>query len=437
MPRHRQPSIRLALLALGAHAALTGIQGARGAEGSDPIHQVPSETCKACHAEIYRQWQGSMHAQASALSDPIHGAFYRQEVGDPKAEGQVHKKSQSFPVCLNCHAPNAARDKTTKLDAKAAYSEGVNCVACHTLKSYKGIKGEDGKIRLGTAAYELGTTLQGPNGFPQGLAKLAKSGDLFGGAVEAAADKKPNPHLGEPVEFQGKPVAALPLEANAVQLKTSDACMGCHDRRNNPSGVALCATGDEFVASGAKVSCQGCHMGQSDGVANHTMGGGHNEAMLKRGIVFGLKTAPAGGKLKATVSIENLQPHAMPTGAPFRNMHLKVTAYNAAGEPVWQNAEGHPAKSDPQAYFHYVMTDNEGKPAMPPVATKPGPDSRLKGHETREIAYEIPAKDAVLVRAELYYALMWPQLAEKFSMLPEELRKPVLIAAAESEVVKP
>lgn len=407
------------------------------AEEAGPIHQVSSEVCKSCHQEIYRQWQGSMHAKSTAIADPIHGAFYQMEVGDPKAEGQVHKKSGTFPVCLNCHAPNAARDKTTKLDAKVAYSEGVNCVACHTLKSYKGIKGEDGKLRMGIAAYELADSLQGPAGFPVGAQKLTAAGDLFGGAVDEGGDKKPNPHLGEPVEFQGKPVPALPLAANSSQLRSSDACMGCHDQRPNPQGVPLCQTGSEIVASGTQVNCQGCHMGVSDGLSDHGMGGGHSHAMLKRAVIFELDTTTAGDKVTAKLLLKNLQPHAMPTGAPFRNLHLKVMAYNAQGEVIWQNFETHPAKEDPQAYFFYGMKDDKGQPAPPPTATKPGDDTRLKPHENRELSYEIPAKDVVLVRGELYYNLLWPDLAQKFSQLPEELRTPVLIAAAEQEIAAP
>lgn len=406
------------------------------AEEAGPIHQVSSEVCKNCHQEIFRQWQGSMHAKSTALSDPIHGAFYQMEVGDPKAEGQVHKKSGTFPVCLNCHAPNAARDKITKLDAMAAYSEGVNCVACHTLKSYKGIKGEDGKLRMGIAAYELADTLQGPAGFPVAAQKLSASGDLFGGAVDQG-DKKPNPHLGEPVEFQGKPVPALPLAANSAQLRSSDACMGCHDQRPNPQGVPLCQTGNEIVASGTQVNCQGCHMGVADGLSNHAMGGGHSEAMLKRSVIFDLDTTVGGDKVTAKVLLKNLQPHAMPTGAPFRNLHLKVMAYNAEGEVVWQNFETHPAKEDPQAYFYYGMKDDKGMPAPPPTATKPGDDTRLKPHESRELVYEIPAGGVVLVRGELYYNLLWPELAQKFTQLPEEVRTPVLIAASEEEIATP
>ena len=430
---HRSGGTALAALAvLATLAAPVAL-----AEESGPIHQVPSEVCKNCHQEIFRQWQGSMHAKSTALADPIHGAFYQMEVGDPKAEGQVHKKSGTFPVCLNCHAPNAARDKTTKLDAMAAYSEGVNCVACHTLKDYKGIKGEDGKLRMGIAAYELSDGLQGPAGFPVAAQKLSAPGDLFGGAVDEAGDKTPNPHLGEAVEFQGKPVPALPLAANPTQLRSSDACMGCHDQRPNPQGVPLCQTGNEIVASGTQVNCQGCHMGVSDGLSNHAMGGGNNHAMLKRAVIFDLDTAATGDKVTAKVLLKNLQPHAMPTGAPFRNMHLKVMAYNAQGEVVWQNFETHPAKEDPQAYFYYGMKDDKGMPAPPPTATQPGDDTRLKPHESRELTYEIPAEGVVLVRGELYYNLLWPELAKKFSQLPEDLKTPVLIAAAEREIATP
>ena len=421
---------RAFLLALG----LVGAAGAVAA-ADPPLHQVSAETCKGCHQEIYRQWQDSMHAKSTALADPIHGAFYREEVGDPKAEGQVHKKMKTFPVCLSCHAPNAARDKTTKLDAKPAYSEGVNCVACHTLKSYKGIKGQDGKLRLGLAAYETAETLQGPAGFPRGLDQLAAAGDLFGGAVGSAAeDQKPNPHLGEPVQFRGQPVPALALEANPVQLRTSDACLGCHDQRNNPQGVPLCQTGNEYTAGDTKVACQSCHMAVSGGLSDHSMSGGHSEAMLKRSVVFAVTTQPAGDKLKTRVRLQNLQPHSMPTGAPFRNLHLKLVAYNGAGEAVWENTKSHPAKDDPQGYFTYTMVDDQGQPAMPPVATKAGADSRLKPYETRELVYEIPAAGVALVRAELYYSLLWPALAEKLDTVPAKERAPVLIAVSERAV---
>ena len=115
-------------------------------------------------------------------------------------------------------------------------------------------------------------------------------------------------------------------------------------------------------------------------------------------------------------------------------MFVKVTAYNDKGEAVWESAKGHPAESDPQAYFSFSMVDDAGKPAPPPMATKAGPDSRLKPHEDRTLTYEIPAKGVVLVRGELYYGLLWPGLAKQFSQLPENIRTPILTAVVEREI---
>mgnify|MGYP001812558131 CR=1 FL=1 len=401
-----------------------------------PIHHVTSDVCQHCHQEIYRQWKRSMHSQSTALDDPIHATFYKKVVGDPTQEGVKHKASGKYPVCLQCHAPNAAMDKTTKLDANPAYREGVNCVACHTLKRYKGIQGPDGKLQLGLKAYEISDKIQAPTGINRGVADLVAANDPFGGAPEE--DQKPNPHLGEPVDFQGQEIPALPMEGNPRQMKTSDACMGCHDQRNNPQGVPLCQTGNEYLASAAKVNCLSCHMPVSEGVTDHGMGGGHDLAMLKRSVVFDMQTESLGDdKLRATLTLENLQPHSLPTGAPFRNIYIKVAAYDASGEVVWENAEGHPGVSDPQAYLVYALADDAGNPASPPVATRLGLDTRLKPYEQRTLVYDIPAQDVVLVRSEMYYNLLWPQLVKKFTHLPEDVTAPVLIAEAERSLATP
>jgi hypothetical protein len=431
----RLTRIRTTLGAVAGLLALTSLPSAAVAAESQAIHHVSSEVCASCHQEIYKQWKGSMHAQSTALKDPIHGTFYQMVVGSPTEEGVLHKASGKFPVCLQCHAPNAALDKTTKLDAMAAYSEGVNCVACHTLKSFKGVRGEGEKLSLGLKAYEVADTLQAPAGINDGVAKLASAGDdLFGGAGLGDDSQKPNPHLGEPVEYEGKEIQALPMEANPRLMKSSDACMGCHDQRNNPHGVPLCQTGNEYMESASKVNCLSCHMPIAGGIADHSMGGGHDPAMLARAVIFDINTEQDGDNLNTTVYLKNQLPHSMPTGAPFRNLFIKLTAYDGEGNVVWQNAEGHPAKEDPQAYLSYALTDDEGMPAPPPTATKPGDDTRLRPHEEREITYEIPADGVVLVRGELFYNLLWPGLVKKFDHLPTDLTDPVMIAESEKTV---
>ncbi len=147
------------LITLSAHAE----PGIVNVPAPSAPHEVSSELCGACHKEIYAEWKTSMHAQSTALKDPIHGAFYRKVIGDPTEEG-VTKKGK-YPVCLKCHAPNAALQKKTKLDSKPAFNEGVNCVYCHTITKFKGTTKKNGKLRLGQAAYENSTThLQAPSG---------------------------------------------------------------------------------------------------------------------------------------------------------------------------------------------------------------------------------------------------------------------------------
>ncbi len=422
---------KLRALALWSAGLCLSWTGGLYAEGGK-LHHVSADVCAECHGEIYKQWKGSMHAKSTALEDPIHATFYKKVMGDPKKEGLRNKKGK-YPVCLQCHAPNAARDMKTKLDSSPAYSEGVNCVACHMLTNFKGVVAPKGKLRLGLQAYDATDKIQAPHGFNQGAQKLAAADDMFGGA-SAAEGSKPNPHLGAPVTVDGKEIPALPMESNPLQQKTSDACMGCHDQRNNAHGVPLCQTGSEYSMSKSEVNCLACHMPISNGMADHSMGGGHDNAILKRSIVFNLNTEKTGDKITAKLLLKNQQPHSLPTGAPFRNIYIKVMAYDAGGEVIWENAQGHPKKDDPQAYMRYALSDDAGKDTLPPTATQLGEDTRLKPHEERTLSYDIPAKDVYLVRAEVYYNLLWPILVKKFKHLPEDLTAPVLIADAESTV---
>lgn len=397
-----------------------------------PIHHVPSKVCKECHTDIYKQWSGSMHAQSSALKDPIHGAFYRQVAGDPTTEGV--KNAGTYPVCLQCHAPNAAKDGKTKLDENVAYSEGVNCVACHTLEKYLGIHREDGKMQLGVQSYSASEQLQGANAFfhEQGVAA-----DRLRAGFEESGDL--NPHLGR--SNLGKPYMSeedvkeldLPMARNSM-LKGSQACLGCHDKRNNPNRVALCQTGDEYKEGKSRETCQSCHMPVVNGVMSHAMGGGHDTAMLKRAVVLDLELDRKGGELMVAVSLENHQPHNVPTGAPFRNLVVKLTAHSKQGDVLWQNYKKHPMKEDRKAYLAYGMVDDHGKPAPPPKATQAGQDSRLKPFEKRVLNYTIAAAEVDTVRAEVFYNLLWAGLVKKLKHLPDDLKQPKRIAWAEAKV---
>jgi len=419
--------IILACVSFTANAAMVD-------ENLIPIHQVNSKVCEDCHQEIYMQWRGSMHAQSVALKDPIHAAFYKQVIGDPRKEN-VRSASGKYPVCLQCHAPSAARDKKSKLDSKVAYKQGVNCVSCHALKTYKGIEADNGKWNLGIKAYELSDKLQGSNGF---FKEQGKAAERLRAKLNEQNDT--NPHLGRDdnnVPYLSEAdvkLLDLPLQANSI-LKTSAACLGCHDRRNNSHGVPLCATGDEMRAGKSQASCQSCHMPIVDGRVSHEMGGGHDIAMLKRSLRLDINTKKSAGVLSVDVILENLQPHDVPTGAPFRNAYLKLTAVDNKGNIIWENFKVHPIKEDPKAYFSYTLTDEKGKPAPPPKATNKGENTRLKPYETRVLNYTMALENVHRVRAEVYYNLLWKSLLDnKFKQLEPELKAPKKIAWREVKI---
>jgi len=387
----------LAVLVFAA-AALLPVRPAGADEPTPPIHQTSAERCAKCHWQIYLQWRASMHAQSTALSDPIHGAFYRKVVGDPQADGVT--LNGNYPVCLQCHAPSAAIDGQTRLDALPAYGEGVTCVSCHTLARYKGITRPDGKLRLGMLAYERSTThLQGPTG--------------GSGVVEDHP---------------------FPLAANGTLLTRNDACMGCHDRRNNARGVPLCRTGDEYQAAATAITCQSCHMPVVGGLIDHSMPGGHSAAMVRRGVTLDVTARKGEDGVAAAVTLLNHLPHGFPTGAPFRNAYLEVVALDAAGHEVWRSFQASPAE-DPQAVFATRLADDAGHPAPPPKATRIAADTRLKPGEERRLTYQIPGEGIAQIRARLLYRLLPPPLEEQLAaVLTDALKGPKVAAVAVAAV---
>ena len=371
-------------------------------EAHKDITNLTSDKCGKCHEEIYEQWSGSMHANSTALKDPIHGTFYSAVVGDPKAEGV--KNGDKYPVCLECHAPTAAKAGLTKLDAKEAYNEGVNCVSCHTLTKFKGVEKPGGGLQLGMKAYEYSKTdLQGPMG-----------------TVDSADHRK---KFGQEVV------------SNAGLMRTSDVCMGCHDQRPNSNKVSLCQTGAEISEAGGSTTCQTCHMPTTeDGITNHAMMGGHMEKMVARGLVLTVDASKADGKVNTVVKLQNLLPHAFPTGAPFRNFYVVIEALDKEGKKVWSNTQSHPMKDDKQAMFMYTIGNDDG-PTSPPKATKVLADSRLKPNETRELKYEIDSADIVTVKATAYYDLLLNPIKKKFAdKLPKDLMEPKVIARAKADL---
>lgn len=395
MSAYRIPLIVAALLSFPS--APSASPPARDAQAV-PLGQVSSESCAECHEAIYRQWKRSMHAKSTAVSDPIFRAFYTQLVGDPLAEG-VRTKKGGYPDCQKCHAPNAALEKKTDMDARPSFAEGVSCVTCHSFRAYRGTRAAKGVLLLGTDAYEMS---------PDTL--FSATGVALAGPADVS-----HPY---------------PLVGNPMLLKTNAACMGCHDKRDNAAGIPLCQTGDEMDAADANVACQTCHLPTVDGVADHSMLGGHDPDVVRRGLAMELTARRDGTKVRAEVTLLNLLPHKLPTGAPFRNVFVRVWAEDAAGKVRWQNFERHPwGEEAPEALLAYRLGNDAGEFVPPPVATRVLGDTRLAPHERRVIHYDLPAAGVARVRAEAYYQLLLPPFVKKLGAeLPPELAAPKRIA---------
>jgi hypothetical protein len=367
------------------------------------LRHVSAEECKTCHEEIYSQWKGSMHANSTALKDPIHGAFYNAVIGSPEQEGL--KKNGKYPVCLQCHSPAAAKDGKTDLTAKEVYNEGVNCVACHTITRFKGTKKASGGLRLGMKAYEFSdTSLQGPG------------------------TNRTEPDWEHPI-FENS--------ANPEVMKTNAVCMGCHDKRKNSNKVALCQTGDEIAVSGGTNNCLTCHMPIVNGKADHSLLGGHSAKMVSKGLLMTMTTVSKDSEnLVVNIKLANQLPHNLPTGAPFRNIYIKLTGYDKEGEEVWTSTKSHPIKDDKKAMLMYSLGDAEGNPAPPPKATQVLGDTRLKPFEIRKLKYFLPAAKIAKVRAVAYYDLLLPPMKKKFSKPEHEDLITSKVIAVTEKIIK-
>lgn len=170
-------------------------------------------------------------------------------------------------------------------------------------------------------------------------------------------------------------------------------------------------------------------MPAANGFIDHSFMGGHNKKMVAKGLTLTMQVKHSNGRRMATVSLRNKLQHNYPTGAPFRNVFVIVTAYDTAGIEVWKSTKSHPIKDDKKSMLMYALGDAHNKPTPPPKATQILGDSRLKPHETRLIDYVLPAGDIEIVKAEVFYDLLLPCNKKKFAkQIPAQLRQSTLIA---------
>jgi hypothetical protein len=322
--------------------------------------KTTSDVCGVCHRDIYRMWEGSVHARS--LDNPVFLATYR--------EAQFEGEGDTVRLCLNCHAPMIALNGDESLRQKITW-EGVNCDFCHSLVSVD-MSGFGPRFQL-----EVGAVKRGP--------------------IENAAT------IGHEVKYS-------PLHRSSL------ACAPCHEYVN-AEGTRIMGTYSEWLESGAAEegrTCQACHMNLTAGeivdarierspqamINLHEMPGGHSIAQLHEalGVMFGSKRGEE--TLEVEVTLRNKgAAHDVPTGMPGRRVLLRVEV-----------DAGDDGRFEEQREYGQVFVDAAGAPITRALdyfakGVRLQSDSRLKAGETRveRLVFPVPPTASARLSIKLHY----------------------------------
>lgn len=293
-----------------------------GIDQGDLVFRDP-ETCRTCHAEHVRQWEGSMHAYAA--TDPIfHGIadVMTLDFGGELASAQFCTQCHSVPGVLRGETvlekgPGGVPAIKTQGLSKVAQM-GVSCDVCHSAARV-------------TDSFNANIVFE-PNGTIRGP---------FGNAVATPA----HPSIESPLHRSG------------------DLCAACHNVVL-PGGpgrtVPLESTGNEWrewKSKGGKKECQDCHMpvrgkgpaapgGPDRELHAHTFVGVDTalvdfpnkdeqralvEKLLREAVALTAKKTDAG----LEVALENKAGHAVPSGSTTeRRMWIEARVTDATGKVV-------------------------------------------------------------------------------------------------------
>ncbi len=373
------------------------------------------EVCSGCHSDIYKQWQGSMHA--SAFVDPIFQALWK--IGSKETGGFTDK------LCGGCHtaAGVVANDLTMK-DGEFRTNEiarkGVHCDVCHTVES--------------------STFLETPTHEPQNASIVLAPGSPKKGPYKDSE----SPHH----------------ETAYSDLHTkSEFCANCHNVFHPINNFHIERTYDEWkysIYAQKGIQCQDCHMmplakaieaaktlqrptnpgkpcvmgPDRDNMFTHEFVGanftvpallgnkkhaGIAEARLKSAAALSLKapaSAKAGDMVTVSVKVTNIGAgHNLPTSlTEVRQMWLDVSVTGKSGKVIFRSGDlddqGNIKKN--ARIFHAYAVDKNGHHTVKPwEITRFEYNNTIppKGSATEDFAFMIPSKQKgpLTIKAVLRY----------------------------------
>ena len=339
---------------------------------NDSVHTyAKSEECKACHTQIYKEYYGSMHANATPQKDPIHKAVWDKHPQNLKQERYG---------CGKCHTPTANNlDKMKTKGQKAlpdveneTHQEAISCAYCHRIKSIELHKKSNTNIMTNTQKNYFGTMME---------------------------------HMESP--FHGI------VSDDNEHMRNGNVCIGCHSHKMNKHGLNVCSTNVDNELNGA--NCVSCHMPKVDGSVSllhetkkhsfHGFAGSHfHSEMLTKYVNISLLREINGFK----VNIDNQTSHALLLH-PLRVAVLKVS--------VTRN--GKTKKLKDETFVRVIGAD--GKPAMPWAAKKDIKNTMIKANEKRVVKYDFKIVKGDKVDITLGWFLVNPKAVKKLGLENEKV----------------
>lgn len=338
-----------------------------------------SQSCKACHMRIVKEWEASWHAKSHFDKDE----YFKKSI--EYISKKTRKSVNAVTIeCATCHNPRISVTQTgeeyeiaavmgldedsrvNKAVNNKAISEGINCVVCHNID----------KIHD-----DLDDSKRGIN-----RVEWTPSGVMTGPYADATSPYHKTVHH----DFMDK---------NPNQL-----CFVCHANDRSRSGLVFTNMQDEFK-EGDK-SCVDCHMGprkedvastyKMNGVTkmrevrHHGFAGAHVQSMWKGALILGLKESAKG----IEISIKNPQPHNIPSGFGSRELIVEVS-YKKGSKVVEEKTIS--------LSNHYTRKKN--LPTIPHLATAQSKDASVPA-KGEKLLYEPKVKGSEMVEVKLYYRLV-------------------------------
>ena len=338
-----------------------------------------SQSCKACHLRIVKEWEESWHSKSHYEKDE----YFQKSID--YVSRKTRKSLNSVKVeCATCHNPRISVTSTgqdyeiaavmgldkgssvNKAVNNDAISEGINCVVCHNIDK---IHDEYDESKRGINRVEW-----------------TESGVMTGPYKDAHSPYHKTVHH----DFMDK---------NPNQL-----CFVCHANDRSKSGLVFTNMQSEYK-NDAK-TCVECHMGpKKEDVAStykmngktklrevrhHGFAGAHVSSMWRDALGLHL----AEDKKNLLITITNPQPHNIPSG--FGSRELIVEVFYKKGVTIVD-------EKSISLTTHYTRKKN--KATIAHLATAQSRDMSIPA-EGKKVLSVAKMNGASSVEVKLYYRLV-------------------------------